>query len=519
MEENTNRNDVVTIDLKDLCAEFLVHWKLIICLGVIFALLLGAFSYIRSGNGADSSSTSATSSSSVDTNVTYTKAAFNAAKAKLNPAQVENVEGIYAQYKAYQDNNKVLQDYMRDSAVFMDKEKQPVLKRSQYYITTDIQNIDEYYSVGSLGLEDWGEIKHILNYGQDDTVNGLTSMVTFSSQDNPKNNQSFIEVNVGSGTASSNGTYHVILTINILADSQDQSDQISDIVDKGIQNATAALNNVGDTTSATFVSENYNNDVTIYVQKKQQDVIDNSNTIMNNISTLKSGPITSFSEDEKAYFDMLSARDQQAQYGKDATAANAASTAASVGRSVSGKYVAIGAIVGILLGLLFVALAYIFRRTVKTVSDVRDRWGFSVLDSYYFEEKTHDPFKIWARRLRGRNADSLETKAVMLAEDIRILADKQNITSIFIQRAESDKEAASVISKVSEALKDAGIKLIAGDALNDPAQLKQMAEADGVIDLIHIRKTSTDSVERYTEYCRRYNSTLLGAVTVANTPE
>lgn len=465
----TRTDDDIEIDFKDLFFYILSKWKLLIILMVIGAVGAGAFSYYRSGKAANAAAATDT----------YSDEKLETAKAALSDDEASNVEAIYRQYQAYQTNQQTVADNIANSVFFTYADKSPVLKVSKYCVQSDIQNIDGYFADMSLGETQIEEIRKII--GVSSEVKDLEKLVSIYS--NNDSVQTFTDQ-----TDMTSGRYKTFLTVSVLGTDKSQCDEIEKVVDEALQNEETTLQSVDPNVSVTYVDAKYTDNAEDYINEQQQELTTTSSSIITSITSLQSNQISQFSDDEKAYYDLLVARDSE---DEDAETAEPVTTAAAA--SVSKKYVVAGLAGGLLLAIIIAIILYNADHSVKTADELTSLYGIPLLDTFKMSDK------------KG----SREVQEELLASDISITAEKNGLKSCYFIADEADKE---IVEEIRAKIKS--ITTGAGQPLSSTEELNEMAAMDAIVIVTHLKRTQLEEIDKIGDLAGRFDLKVVGNVVV-----
>lgn len=468
----TRTDDDIEINFKDLFFYILSKWKMIIILMVIGAVGAGAFSYYRSARAARSS----------EATDTYSDEKLETARAALSDDAVSNVEAIYRQYKAYQTNQQTVADNIANSVFFTYADENPILRISKYCVVSDIQNIDGYFADMSLGETQIEEIRKIIGASsKEKDIEKLVSI--YSNEDSAQT--------TGISTSQidmTSGRYKTFLTVSVLGTDKSQCDEIENVVDEALQNEQATLQNVDPNVSVTYVDAKYTNNAEDYINEQQQTLMNNSSSIITSITSLQTNQISQFSDDEKAYYDLLVARDSADEDAETTETKTATATA-----SVSRKYVVAGLAGGLLLAIIIAIILYNSDHSVKTADELTSLYGIPLLDTFKMSDKQ----------------GSREVQEELLASDISITAQKNNLKSCYFIVDDADKSIVEEIRK-----KISSIKTGAGQPLYDTKELNEMAAMDAIVIVTHLKKTQLEQIDKIGDLAGRFDLKVVGNVAV-----
>lgn len=468
----TRTDNDVEIDFKDLFFYILSKWKLLIVLMVLGAIGAGAFSYYRSGRAVKVAE---------ESNETYSEDKLEAARAALSEDSALNVETIYRQYHAYQESQQISANRIAHSVFFTDTaDSDPVLKILKYCIGSDVQNIDSYFADMSLGSDQIEEIRKII--GADNDTQDIQDLVSiYSSDSTDYSGQTDV-----SQVEMTTGRYRTFLTVSIVGFDKSQCDEIGNIVDAAIQNEKTTLQGVDTNISVDYVDAQYPDGAEDYINDKQQSMLSSNGSIISAITSLQTNQISQFSDEEKTYYDLLTARDNVDENEK-------ATETVTASASVSKKYVVAGIAGGLLLAIIIAIILYNSDHSVKTADELTLLYGIPLLDTIKMSDK------------KG----SREVQEELLASDISITANKNALKSCYFIADEADM---GIVDEIQTKIEN--ITTGSGQPLTDTDELKKLAAMDAIVIVTHLKKTQLATIDKIGDLAGRFDLKVVGTVAV-----
>lgn len=188
------------------------------------------------------------------------------------------------------------------------------------------------------------------------------------------------------------------------------------------------------------------------------------------------------------------------------------SNPASGPKSVA-KQAVIWAVVGAVLGAgmqaVLICVVFVFRTTVYSAEELKDRSKLQVLGSVAAKSVCHDPIIRILRKAEGRAQPDLHRSAELIAENLH------NYVSDEKQILVAGTVGAETIQRVTGALQEkcGAIKLVpGGNLLTDAQAVRQLRQCDGVILLEACGKSRYKDVFRAAEYVTSVGKQLIGCI-------
>ena len=214
--------------------------------------------------------------------------------------------------------------------------------------------------------------------------------------------------------------------------------------------------------------------------------------------------INGFSEEQTKYFELLKIRE------------NNTTSLVTVKRSVSIKYILLGAVLGLIIAAVVIAVKYAVTKTVKTVDDLENGYGFQILGVFdadnEFDKKHKTRFDKAIKRARNKNKKklSLEENLALTATKIQLAAEKANIKNICVVMNIEDENGIieKLINKFDDKLKTVIIKNILAKA----DALQNMSEMEGAILLEQLELSVDKDIHDECMLCIKYGINIIGTI-------
>ncbi len=185
-------------------------------------------------------------------------------------------------------------------------------------------------------------------------------------------------------------------------------------------------------------------------------------------------------------------------------------------RTISFKYIVIGAFLGLVIAAIILAIKYIVTKTIKTVYDLEEGFGFQILGVFdnetEFDKKHKTKIDKALRKARRKNKHKLDfdENVELTATKIQIAAEKSNLSNIcLITDIENDCNLMdTIVNKLSGNLNITVIKnvLAKADALQD------MAKMDGAVLVEQIEVSTDKDIHDECLLCSKYGINIIGTI-------
>lgn len=484
-------HDGVLIDLPDLLAVVLLRWKSILALLLVGALL--GFGWARFKNSHTAEPASA-------------EEAIDAARELLSEDKAVAVEQLFFQYVSYLELQKEMRTYYSALAASDVRVDNTVQMRSEYYIVSNIRDLDTVFIKMAVTEADYQAMRDIAP----DEKAGATiyDRVIFTTAYNEKTEN----VNTGTNNAGStvSNTIRVpvrdgeknacLINVELYGSSEEQCRQMMAVIDAAFRREAEELKVLDPEIRLESLGEQFNNNVADYVQnlhKKNLDRMTVSETELNNLNT----KISKFSSEEKAYFNLL-----QQQYEGDASR--------PARYHVSGKkWTVIGAFLGAVIALGVIFFTYILDGRVKSPAELEQ--GGRLLNCVFVKGKKN-LFGRWAAFLVHADETDPVVKADMVATDLSILMEKNNKTHLMLLCSGDEEDASGFAEQVKARLlaKNADLQVSVGNPLCSVDGLEMAAQAEIGVAFAEMKKSRRAVLREWRNICSRYQMPLAGSVAV-----
>ena len=491
----------VQIDLMTLLHYILRKWRSIIVVMLIVAVAANLYSVKKS--------MSVVASVSAAEEVDIEKQIENA-KEELTADELEQVERVYSMYEynsqLYQENKEYL-----EKSVLMQlnpNEIPTVMLNYQFKKDQADEELSNIFTMYENALLDEDTCTAIIQvFGEEYANTSVRELISVTDTENGQNSDIIkLQKDKNSG----------ILSIQIYASSEEQCEQVAEIVKKRVLEYTEQLQQIFGNYTVNAISEQYyiSSDSDLNMQKS--DVVNVVNEVCTVIKNITSG----LSEKQIGYFNLLTKDCEDQTLVKEDTQETANMTANV--QYISMKYVLIGLLAGMFLAVCWYAVIYIMTQTVKDVDEMKiitnlpvfgtvlrsnengkrnivDRW----IDSWFVHDK------------KSENNELLLTR---ISHEVAMLAGQKDKKCLLIACSGNDQNVKKQADSLVEKLRELGMNVTSTASLvsDNTEVLKQLESADSAVFVEQLMKSERNQIREAVELCRRCRVEVLGSVIVGS---
>ena len=492
----------VQIDLMTLLHYILRKWRSIIVVMLIVAVAANLYSVKKSMAEAASVSTA-------EEEVDIEKQIENA-KDELTADELEQVERVYSMYEynsqLYQENK----EYLEKSVLMQLNPNEIPTVMLNYQFKKDqadeeLSNIFTMYENALLDEDTCTAIMQV--FGEEYANTSVRELISVTDTENGQNSDIIkLQNDKNSG----------ILSIQIYAGSEEQCEQVAEIVKKRVMEYTEQSQQIFGTYTVNAISEQYyiSSDSNLNMQKSDAvNAVKGAYTALKNISS-------GLSEKQMTYYNLLVKESKDQTLVKEDTEETENMTANV--QYISMKFIMIGLLAGMFLAVCWYAVVYIMTQTVKDVDEVKiitnlpvfgtvlgsnengkrniiDRW----IDSWFAHDK------------KSENNELLLTR---ISHEVAMLAGQKDKRNLLVACSESDQNLKKQADSLVEKLRELGMNVTSTDSLvsDNTEVLKQLESADSAVFVEQLMKSERNQIREAVELCRRCQVEVLGSVIVGS---
>lgn len=476
------------MDLLDMIADVLSHWRGLIAALVLGAVLMGGFSYMKSLHAVQNvqqQESVVREEATVQEQLTQMEQSLDD-KSRATVLTVVDDEKEYDLKKTYSENSI----YMQLNPL------QTVQTELIYQVQTADVNKDGqlgalYTSLlNNVGLYDWVAQQTGIEAG---CVGELISAVTVSSLTIPST-----EMSLGTNC----------VKVSILQSDAETCQKLAEAVKTYISEEQKQLNNELGLHALVLISE-----TTGSVMNK--DLMDEQIKCRNEIASLQSTIATAkadFTEEQKRYYELLTWEEAE-QLAQNVTAEeNPVPTPA-----VSKKYVLLGAVLFAFVYAVVICMVYIFNTRLRESDELQSLYGIPQIGLVVRESGRKVFLDKWVDSLRhyGKRKFTAEQSMELAFAAIKIAAAKNGLNNICLMGCNMSAGADKVCESLKAALEKEQISVsVLDNVLYDAEAMEKMDAMQGAVLVEKAGSTLYNEVAGELELLKRQDIRVLGGIIV-----
>lgn len=491
-----------TVALGDLLSYILLRWRLLLVYMIIFAVLAGAYACLRSYREVVAFN-----------NTQQNESDYSQYESGLTDREIQEVKNVVDEYIVYEEAYTNYKKYESNSLrMQLDPNAVPT-KELIYRISGNAELVNVRNAYAEIIPNDAICKKILQETNWDVEAAYVKELITVT---NPHMDSIVVEGNEIQ-LDNANSTSEMI-SISIIADSEESCDTISDIVEQELNTITAKLQEQFGDFTLQKISDNYG-------EKTNGDLLDDKEAYavkMNNISTVMRNLEDSLSDAQQEYFFAL--LDESLTELNDENAESVVEEEPEVNapqmQYINVKYIIVGAAGGMFLFLLYMLCRFLLNKHFISKYYITDDLNCPVLGVFSGKNKKKKFGNVidrWIIKIFNKENDTFseDKRLEMLCAGIKVMAQKGKIQKIYVTSSVDSKEVNELIHKLKEALPNNEVFFEIGNSiLYDAESLEKFVLTDGVIFIEQIGKSLIDEMYQETECCDKYGINNLGFVVV-----
>ncbi len=479
---NYQEENEVSINLADMFAYILHHWKLILIMSIALMMIVGGLMSYRDYVGIQSK---------------YKDETYDSMTKDLTDTQIETIEQFYNRYLNYQARMKDNQFYIDNSALMkLDTNNVSILTR-EYIIKTNYQGIMSSFSVAALDIDDFEKMVKVMDSEIDARyVNELISLDGSTVQDATDIDTDKVGDVINGFFANS---YTGILTLKITYNDRETCEKMAEIADEAIWEHFELLKASGIDAEMTVLATSYTEKVDESTAEYQRSTIEkNSNQIQAYYNFVEDSK-SILDEDEYKVFSYLIQKDQEV-----------------TDKVHWKKWVVIGFGIGIILALAILIVNYLLIPEIKTMDDAflltkEKEMGVVIqkAKSRFFLGKL---FHIWAKMVEFHGVRQIPDSDMipLICDRIIRICEGKNAKSIFIISDVDGGYSKEVVDKCIGFLSENGLCAKAGNPVASIGALKEIRESAVAVIALTNKESLPDSIKGNIAVCEENNVPIIG---------
>ena len=485
------------IDLLDMIADILSHWRGLLIAIVLGAIFMGAFSYTRSYRNVQSMQSQETEEEIVD------EIAMDEHLAQLGENLDESQMAAVLMTVDDERECALKNEYVQNS-VYMQLDPLHVAQEELIY---NIQGEDEGKArrleiiykgiINSVGLYDWVEQQ-----------TGMEAAYVGE----------LISASMDSSLKLSDGDTVIIgesdsLKITISGTDAETCGKIAEAVKTYIEKQQEKISSKLGSHELILLSESVGTVVSTDVMKQQ---VDYRNTICNLETTIAAAK-AGFSEDQKQYYTLLMKENGLEDITEAEQDNVAADQTVAASPAVSKKYVVLGAVLFAFIYAVILCMGYIFNSRIRVNDGLQDLYGIPQIGVVVKDSKKKLFLDKWVNNLRhyGKREFTAEQSMELAFAALKIAAVKNGLNSVCLLGCNLGAGADKVCEGLKAALEKEGIAVtILNNVLYDAEAMEKLGTAKGAVLVEKAGSTLYNEITGELELLRRQEIVVLGGITV-----
>ena len=484
------------IDLLDMIADILSHWKGMLVALIIGAVLMGGFSYVKSYRG-------------IQNDQSAEKIVLDQATVEEQLAQMEEnlTDGDKAAVLTTVDDEREYyykEKYSRES-VYMQLDPLHIAQTELVYRvqTGDeslAQQLGTVYAdvIDSVGLYDWVEQQIGIPAAY------AAELITVETNSNIALTGEKQTISLGSNS----------LKITIIQADEDSCRELADAVKSYVGQQQGKLSAEVGAHELVLLTESFGTIMDTDIMKDQADNGNDISSVRSTIASAKKG----FTEEQKQYYELLTWEEdnKEAEVDRmDSAVTEAPPTVADP--SVSKKYVLLGAVLFafVYAGILF--LLYIFNTKIRISDELQNLYHIPQIGVVVKESGKKFIIDKWIDDLRhyGKRKFNAEQSMELAFAAVKIAAVKNKLNSICLMGCNLDAGAGSVCESLKAALEKENINVTVLDNVLYNAEAMEKVDAmTGVVLVEKAGSTLYNEIASELELLKRQDIAVLGGIVV-----
>ena len=484
MSDNRKDNKKeIDLEIKDILLEFLRRWKVIVLFAILFGVISGAVQYRKDYVDAHTPAPEVKNTT------------LEEAYADLDKDQYERVITA-VQLKAAIDSKSIYMDESILMKINAHAEDAVIL---MYTVdggdATDIVNNDvNYINSGSV-------VADLDKDGFDVAENYLCELITVIPDQTTEAMTNF--------------------TVKVVYSDADHAKALADEVNAQLNSYSAQLAQNGSEHFLRLDSSNQVQVVDTELAEKQDTYAKDVKEQQDELSSIKANMNAN---QLKVYLDMErevftwgdEASDETDANEEESTAVSDTQTAVRV--SLNKKQIVMGAVVGAVIAIVYIFLAYLLSTRIRTREELENLYQVRLFGSVRKENKSHAVENlVWKLENLGHKKLTYGQQVQMIVSNIYISCKDQKTDTIYLTGSILESVEKEFLALLEDGLKEKNIRMVSGSAINYNAEeLLHAAEVGTVVLLERRRNSYYSEIWNELNLCDANNIQVLGMIMLEN---
>lgn len=490
--------DELTMDLKDLCRRCLEKWKiLLVCMliGAILADGAGALMSVKKVKEAKAQLAQQQTEKDAKEKLITLKEYMS----ELTDREISDVQTAFSCYKSYQQEYINGLAYCQNSIrMQLNPTKIPTLRLG--YV------IDNHYEVvyPIIAKRDTTDaiINALAEQIHSEAISQQIAEIVGLTADKTAYAQELI---------SSELKNRDMLFFSIVAKNKEDCQKIADIIKQTMdEQAPTVRMSCGDF-ELTLVTEQYMEETNTDLMNEKQNRMMTLNNLKNSINNLTAG----MSEEQLTYYKALCDNEDSIVIEDTETEQATVETEEQVivvpqTQYVNLKWIGMGAILGLFIGCIWIALVYVVCNALRVSADMEDAMGIAVLGN--ITDKNKKKLHIFKTRYDDFDTDK---QLQMAVTKISTMMEKEKISKVFVGSTGETEKIQQVCEEIKSRLGEKNISCKEGfSLLYDTDSVKNMAEMDAAVLIEQIDVSKYDEIRKTKELSAKCHVPIMGCLVI-----
>ena len=494
-------NEERTIDLGEILRHILLKWRYILVFMVVFAILADGYAVVRSYRDVSQAKQEEDTQN------------FSQYEEALSEREIQEVKDAAENYEIYEKSYNDYKEYNTNSIKMqLDATAVPTQKLI-YRITgsrNDIMNISDAYVELIPNDEICQEVLNKTKWDVDSSYVKELISVTNTHMDTLAAGELTVS-GVLEGTEENDES--ILITITILADTEQNCKLIGDVVESSLQTVTANLREQFGQYAIDLISSHIGTEANkdlLYEQQTRINEMNNSSNSMQNLENL-------LSDEQKEYFDALVSEEIK-QMEEEALVEEEETQEELNVDYVNVKYIIAGAFLGMVLYCIYAICRFLLDKRLVSKTYVVDDLRCSLLGMFSGEKnKSRNIIDRWINKVFGHEHCSYLKEDILnlLCAEIRMIIQKNNIKNVYITSTTESNDIERFLDLFKTVLEKEKVNFSIGKSIIcDVSSLEKFTESEAVIFLEQINYSLIKDIKKEVGECRRYGVKDLGFILI-----
>ena len=483
------------IDLLDMIADILSHWRGLLVALIIGAVLMGGFSYVKSYRNIQSTPT-------VEEEPELDELAVEEQLTQLEDS-LSDSEKAAVLTTVDDERDYLYKDKYFQESVYMQLDPLDIVQTELVYrIQAEDEGLAQHLGtlykniVGGVGLYDWVE--------QQTGIDAAYAAELISVSTNP-------EIFVRNGANISTGSDN--LKVTVIQKDEETCGQLAAAVSSYMEQQQKNLVKELGNHELILLSETSGKIISTDMMARQIDYGNQVSNLRSGIASAKAG----FTADQQKYYDLLTWEEETREAEMDQKDTTTEEEPVLASPSVSKKYVLLGAVLFafVYAGILF--LIYIFNSKIRVSDELQSLYHIPLIGVVVKNSKKKFILDKWVDDLRyygKRKFDAKQSMELAFAA-VKIVAVKNKLNTICLMGCNLEAGAGSVCENLKTALEKEGVNVTVLDNVLYNAESMEKVEAmTGVVLVEKAGSTLYNEVANELALLKRQDITVLGGIIV-----